>query len=271
MTQVKYIIDDKQISFYQNNEIKIITEQAWFAFESLKQALISNGAIGSLMLSAKACLEDLISQRSEKFGIKQRLEALEQANLPTEPFKNFVSRVGEDFLRQHPEFIGKAGSVDAPLTWDGDLIMYQRAAWRDQNKLSNWANDEEFTAFKTLEGETRVSEFNAALNVCADTGMVYEVIVQPEHLVGRSGVYQGLWTVSQVTQLAKLGLRPVDKQADTGIVDVMTNCISEQGNAIRLPFNASTAAKLVGSLFDNQTQHSQVNNIVPVRLALSSC
>lgn len=271
MTQIKYIIDDNQITFSQNGELKIFTDRNWVVFENLKQSLIQHGNIGSIITSASNYFKEAVKSRSNKFGIKDRLEALEAANMPTEPFKNFISRANESFLEAHPELVSKAGTVDAPLTWDGNLIMYQRAAWRGHG---SWSQDESFTAFKTIEGTAKVSEFTAALQVCPDTGAAFEVIVQPEDLVSVASDYCGLWVASKITQLAKLGVTRNNlegQQAQTPIIDVMTNCVGEDGNAIRLPFNAGTAAKLVQSMFDKTTNSELMNNIVPVRMAVATC
>jgi hypothetical protein len=192
--------------------------------------------------------------------------------MPTAPFERFVSRLSDSFFNneRNIEFIARVGTVNAPLTLDGDVVLYQRASWIRHDIATNWSNSSTFTSGNVIKGERNqtVGEFNWVMGCCPDAGSVFEVLVQPEHIITQNN---SSWSVSQLTQLSKLSENIfVRGRSKTAVVSFNTNCANASGNAIRLPYSPATMSHYVSMLFADKAE--ALNNVVPVTVErVGSC
>lgn len=266
MTPINYLIDEDRVTFYKDSKIQVAERSVtpWL-YDSFKEALPAGDT--ELSFNTKDIFINAVKNRKQMFGIAERVEALEAAGMPVDPYVSFISRLPEEVLVNHTELISKVGTVDAPLTWTGDLVLYQRSAWT-QGEVTSWADDEStFTPFNVVKSDKhlRAGEFSYAMNVCPDTGCAYEVVVQPEHIISGSS---GLWTVSQVMQLAQLGREMTTmQQSESPIVRYENKCIGDSNIAMRLPYNPVTAATVAEFMFRHNKQLELVN--APVVQAVS--
>jgi hypothetical protein len=269
-SSIKYLITDSQITFFKENQVKSVYKESGLnelVFNVLKDCLQSGNLI-EIDDSKEYYLEQLRQKPGLIKSVQKRVEELTTANLPTEPFFKFLNKC-PDHLLSEIEVLTKAGTVDMPLTWEGDVVLYQRASYmRNNNTYSDWAGESSFRMGNVLEGEQLVSSFDYIVSkTCCDAGPVFEVVVQPQHITSVNSNSSSFWTVNRLTQMTRLGIKPFrSSQADTGIVEFITNCVGSDKQAIRLPYNAGTASKMVNALFT----HS-VNNIVPVKAVLNYC
>lgn len=271
-TAIKFLIDDERVTFLKDKEISVAERQSqpWL-YESLKESLPTTGE--ALAFNPKEFLIDAFEKRKDMFGIANRIKAIEKAGMPTEPYIAFISRLNEDLLTGTQNsidtietLIKKVGTVEAPLTWNGDLVLYQRSAWTDSKTY--WANDNEFKPFNELTGNLVAGEFSYAMNVCPDTGCAFEVVVQPQHIQKMSSRSTGLWHVSKVMQLAKLGREMTTMQrSESPIVRYENKCIGDETIAMRLPYNPITAATVAEFMLRHNQQLKLVN--APVVQAVS--
>lgn len=271
MDTIKYLIEDDKITFYKDKQVQVIDNRKFWVFEALKQSLRDSLNVGELNLDVSAYIKGLIKDRSKTLGVRQRLEELEAANMPTEPFRLCVERLPSSVLEANPEIIKSLGTTEIPLTWDGNLVLYQRSAWLNN---TSWANDSTFQPFKEVNGKQQASSFTDTMRRCPDTGMAYEVLVRPEDIVAIKGTNSEYtsFEVKAVTQLSKLGTKPkVQQQTQVPIVEYQTNCVGDENNAVRLPFNAGTAAKLVSYLMGGHSSEAALKQVTPAPVALVSC
>lgn len=268
-TTIKYLIEDDRIVFYANNEIRVASSNDFWLFEPLKDAL-QNGNYEGLEFNPKDYLIEAVEQRKDIFGIKQRLEELEALEMPTEPFMNFISRLNEENIKELTGLISKAGTTEAPLTWDGDIVLYQRASWLE----TNWVDEKNFNPGNIVQGKSIVGEFTQTMRQCPDTGNAYEVVVRPENIVSVHN--SNMFYVNDVMQLSKLGeYVKKEQQSEAPVVQYITQCIGEANAVFRVPYSADTAAAYVASLFNTNMQGTiaRLNQLVkpePI-LVTASC
>jgi hypothetical protein len=285
---IKYAVTEDAISFYDKEEIIVVTSDQKYLYAALKDSLISNSTI-DIIDSPKEFLKKCLKERSSCFGIDKKIKQIEEAGMPIEPFLSFVSRIPERFLKYNPDLLNMIGTVDLPLTWDGNLIAYQRASWiKNDNevdaqdiptsfkvfdlnrgrRIKKWARD--FKPFDIAMVPQNVCDFNWAQNQCPDTGATFEVIVQPEYI--RSILNHQIRT-SQIIMLSRLGEKVSnDQKSTTMVVDIETGCSEFSGGfAIRLPFNASTSAKLINHMFNQTVKTQQLNKTIKIRVPVTSC
>lgn len=245
-TEIKYLIDQDRITFYRENQISVVEKGSAFQmYESIKEALVNNQE--TLYFNPKQFLLEAFDQRKDMFGIADRIKQIEEAGMPTEPYRAFVSRLSDSVFKGHggsdliETLMQKIGTVEAPLTWNGDIVLYQRSAWT-KGEIISWAEDESFTPFNVISGKTqRAGEFSYSMRACPDTGCAYEVVVQPQHIKEINNY--GLWTVSQVMQLAQLGKEMTTMQrSESPIVRYETKCVGDSNIVMRLPYSPQTAA-----------------------------
>lgn len=247
-TAINYLIDEERVTFFKEGQIQVTErkEKPWL-YESLKEALPTGNEL--LVFKPKDFLLQAFEQRKDCFGIAKRIKEIEAAGMPTEPYMSFISRLDDTLFTEESKtidiveaLVSKVGTVEAPLTWDGDLVLYQRSAWTNSNK--SWADDSgDFKPFNVIEGNIYAGEFTYTMKVCPDTGCAYEVIVQPQHI--KSTANDGLWTLSQVMQLSKLGTQmSIGQRSKSPIVSYENKCVGDDTIAMRLPYNPVTAASV---------------------------
>jgi hypothetical protein len=268
-TPIKYLVTDDAISFYRPSDrsVRFVNRQTQrLTYDILRDSLVTSGNIEVLEqhFNPKNYYLNSVKAGKDIFGIKERLDSLTNSGMPTAPFEKFVSRLSDSFFSEERniQFIARVGTVDAPLTLDGDVVLYQRASWISQDITTNWSNSSTFTSGNVISGERNqtVGEFNWVMNTCPDAGSVFEVLVQPEHIVTQTN---SSWSVSQLTQLSKLSEEVfVRDRAETAVVSFNTNCASASGNAIRLPYSPATMSHYVSMLFADKAE--AMNNVVPV-------
>lgn len=270
METIKYLITDNQISFYKNEEVRVINKSSnlnGILYSQLKECLPNNNVIDIPVTSEEKV--NFLLQNLEKIPtVKDRMGELTSAGLPTEPFVNFLKKCPKELIEK-VEVLALAGTTSMPLTWDGNVVLYQRASYMQGETLKSWAGDN-FAMGHEVNKMSYVSDFESIVNgTCPDAGPVFEVVVQPQDIVEVRN--KGKWTVQRLIQMSALGLHPAENtKADTAIVEFVTNCVGDGKQAIRIPYNAGTAAKMVNAMFDTPVSASS-NQIVPVRTQLVSC
>lgn len=248
MPTINYLIDEERITFFKNKQIQVAERRVnpWL-YESLKEALPAGK--DAIVFSPQQYLAQAFEERKNVFGIGERIKAIEAAGMPIEPYIAFISRLNSECIVGRPDsaqiaetIISKIGTIEAPLTWDGNLVLYQRSAWTNRN--SHWAGtNKEFKPFNTIIGKLYAGEFTYTMQKCPDVGCAYEVVVQPEHIKNIND--NGLWEVSQVMQLAELGREMTSmQQAEAPVVRYENKCVGDSNIAIRLPYNPATAASV---------------------------
>jgi hypothetical protein len=274
---VKYLVTDEAISFYRESDksVRFVNKDSnGMVYELLRDCLLTKGTLDILEqdLNLKDCYLSFVKDNKNLFGIGDRLQSLKDSGMPTQPFERFVSRLPESFFQQerNVQFLSRVGTVDAPLTLNGDVVMYQRASWLNDRDITNWSSSDSFTSGNVVSSDVlTVGEFNWVMGSCPDAGPVFEVLVQPQHIlnVGHSGG----WLVQQLTQLSKLSeYLFVKDRSETAVVSFNTNCSNSSGNAIRLPYSAATMSSYVSMLFADKAE--ALNNVVPVKVAhVGSC
>ena len=246
MTPINYVITDDAITFFRDDQVKIVTREQSYLFPALQESLLSGLFSFDISQSPRELILQTIKNNRGLYELAERLEALESEGLPTEPFISFISRLDEETLIAGLNKIKIVGTPELPLTWDGSVIAYQRASWvsYQTQEQRDWARAG-LRPFDVIEGATQtVGEFSWVQSQCPDTGMTFEVIVQPQHILEfRPAVHRNTLRVSQVTMLARLGETIRDEQrAETSIVEVVSRSSEFGPLAVRLPYSASTAA-----------------------------
>ena len=271
MSKINYYITPDCLTFYKDGLIKHVNSNQPYLFEALKMSLPRG--VDYVEIDSRTMFKECLKNGSKAFGAADRLKSLQEANLPVEPLLSFIDKVPTEVLNSPDGYklIHKVGTPDIPLTWDGNLILYQRSAWVGVNQTTagsgrTWVDVESFTPFKVVTGTEerplQAGGFDWVAKHCPDSGSVYEVIVQPQHIL--DVLSYGCWELSQVTQLSSLGnYVNCSQKAETGVVEFVTSC-SDLGEktAIRLPYNAGTAAKLLNAMFKNGVSSQALNNIV---------
>ncbi len=273
MTAINYLIDEDRITFMRDQEISIVEKNTTFMlYDSLKTALVNNES--TLYFDPKEWLVEAFEQRKNMFGIAERLEQIEAAGMPIEPYMAFINRLSPTVFAGSDTtlietLVQKIGTVEAPLTWDGDIVLYQRSAWANSNTA--WASSGgEFTPFNIVTagatGELVAGEFSYTMGKCPDLGCAYEVTVQPNHVLNVNSV--GVWKVSQVMQLAQLGKEMTTlQQSESPIVRYENKCIGDESIVMRLPYSPVTAASVAEFMMRHNRQLELVN--APVVQAVS--
>jgi hypothetical protein len=272
-TAIKYIITDDHITFFKDNEIRSIQQcngLKGILFQEIKRCLL-DGDKEIPAFNHQDAIKMLRARPQLSKPINDRIQALEEAGLPTEPLHRFLENCPEHILNDL-EVLSKVGTSAMPLTWDGDVVLYQRSHFNNGSAATSWTHEDGFIPGQVVDKEQSVSSFDHIVNgVCPDAGPVFEVIVKAKDIVsaGTNNI-KSLWKVKKLTQMSKLGLRPsANTKAESGIVEFLTNCVGGNEASVRVPYNAGTAAKMVNSLFTHNSE--ALNNIVPVRSAVAFC
>lgn len=268
-TAINYLIDQERITFMRDQEIRVVEkDSAFMLYDSLKTALVNNES--TLYFDPKEFLVDAFEQRKSMFGIAERLEQIEAAGMPIEPYMAFVNRLSPTIFACNDTklietLVQKIGTVEAPLTWDGDIVLYQRSAWANSNTA--WAEDSgTFTPFNVVTGDLTAGEFSYTMGKCPDLGCAYEVTVQPNHVVNVQT--NGVWKVSQVMQLAQLGKEMTTLQrSESPIIRYENKCIGDESIVMRLPYSPVTAASVAEFMMRHNRQLALVN--APLMQAVS--
>ena len=260
--EVKYVINEDNIVFYYNKEMRIVNKEDLYVYNSLRESLVANNNESlRYVVDTRTAIKDSIINKSELFGLDKRIRKLEDEGLPLEPLLNFVDRLPENMLYDN-KLLALVGTTELPLTWTGDIVAYQRASWIPYDRrqpLESWVS--EFKPYHRVSSGSNsllvVGGFNWTQRQCADTGLTFEVIVQPEDIVNsyysthQKSTDYGMWCVKEVTQLSILGkIVQNSAKATTGVVEFVNSC-SELGDqmVVRLPYNMSTASRMVSAMF----------------------
>jgi hypothetical protein len=265
---LKYVIQPDSISFYDTDKQKtsIVYKGAHnIIYDVLELGLRENDIelvyTSQYAKPTEAVLNKLFQSGKDAYGLRERYEALVSEGLPTKALLNFASRAPMELL-QNQSLMQRVGTVDMPLTWEGDLVLYQRASWLQSTNertpsfdsfrsSTKWVDS--FTPFAIIEGEGNLaSDFDWAMNQCPDTGTTYEVVVQPQPIVSMSYNRQRLYNVNRLTQLSDLGRHIKASQKSTvGVVEI-TSEITDLGGiiAVRQPFNTLTLSNYISAVVD---------------------
>lgn len=287
---MQYIVDDSHITIYKDGQSYLISKKSNSYFGLIKHTLLNQRTPNSNLLSWGGQLSEetagAFTYSQGKFyfedevvpnSIAERIKELKKQNLPFQPLINFWLK-----LRKHPdeeirEKLGEsAGSPGVPLTWDGDLVLYTRASWIPRSvsteeitnlvypniqKLSDWSAGN-FSPGKTVLSSkpTICGDFNWITQVCPDAGVIYDIQVNPLHVVNfvRDRIEV---KVSQFTYLSQLEEKSVltDK---IFFVKVETNTFGEK-LVVRKPYSAESLREYLSSLVpgNNNIKETEVQTV----------
>lgn len=287
---MQYIVDDKHITIHKDGSSHLISRESNSYFDLIKTTLLKQGTANSNLLTWGGQLSEATAgaftynQGKFYFGdeaipksVGERIKELEEQNLPFQPLINFWLK-----LREHPdqeirEKLGEsAGRPGVPLTWDGDMVCYTRANWvpasadieeitslayLDKLRLSDWSGGE-FTPGKTMVSSTslKCGDFNWIAEVCPDCGVIYDVQVNPLHVV--SSIRNGMeLNVSQFTYLSQLE----ENSALTDkifFVKVETNTFGER-LVVRKPYSPESLRGYLATLLpgNNNMKETEVQTV----------
>ena len=286
---MQYIIDDNHITIYKEGRSHLISKNSNSYFDFIKSTLLKEGTANSNLLSLGGQISEATAgaftycqgkfyyqDQPIPMSVGKRIKELEEQNLPFQPLINFWLK-----LRNHPdsdikEKLGEsAGRPGVPLTWDGDLIVYTRASWvcaswvspstnieeitslayLDKLKLSDWSGGE-FVPGKTVVSptSTRCGDFNWITKVCPDAGVIYDLQVNPLHVVnlGRTGMEL---EVSQFTYLSKIEEQSVLTEK-IFFVKLETNTFGER-LVVRKPFSPESLRGYLSTLLPGNNNMKQ--------------
>ena len=283
-SELKYLINDQTLSFFYQDRVCTVHKKETLLFDTLKRLLLENevGALtANLNKNTKVYLEEAMRNKEDvlNIGISKRVKEIEASGMPIDPYLRFIQRCPTEVLLRDPYIITQVGTVDLPLTWDGDIIGYQRAAWirKDKSQMF-WVNDQNFTPFQEVVSDSpqQVGNFYWIQNVCSDAGMTYEALVKPENIQTVSITDQETYTqrclqTKKVTLLSRLKEVTLSSHLSTTPIVEITTANSDLGPiAIRLPYNASTAAKMLEHLFNNSVSAKQLNKLTTRSVLVST-
>jgi hypothetical protein len=287
---MQYIIDDNHITIYKEGKSHLISKNSNSYFDLIKSTLLKEGSLNSNLLSlggqiSEATAEDFTYCQGKFYyqdqpipmSVGKNIKELEEQNLPFQPLINFWLK-----LRNHPdsdikEKLGElAGRPGVPLTWDGDLIFYTRASWvppsadieeitslkyLDKLKLSDWSGDE-FSPGKTMASSRPLvcGDFNWITQVCPDAGVIYDIQVNPIHVISSFRYGMDL-KVSQFTYLSQLEEKSTlsDK---IFFVKVETNTFGER-LVVRKPYSPESLRNYLSTLLpgNNNMKQTEVQTV----------
>lgn len=292
---MQYIVDREHITIHKDGKSYLISKESNSYFDLIKNTLLNQGTANSNLLSWGGQLSEAsagaFTYNQGKFyfedevvpvSIAERIKELKKQNLPFQPLINFWLK-----LREHPdaeirEKLGEsAGRPGVPLTWDGDLVLYTRASWIPRSagieeitnlvylnglnlnklKLSDWSGGQ-FSPGKTMLSSKPMicGDFNWITQVCPDAGVIYDIQVNPLHVVNL--VRKGMeLKVSQFTYLSQLEEKSVltDK---IFFVKVETNTFGER-LVVRKPYSPESLRGYLSSLVpgNNNIKETEVQTV----------
>jgi hypothetical protein len=272
---MQYIIDDKHITIHKDGKTHLISKDSNSYFDFIKSTLLKAGTANTNLLSwggqIKQATAGAFNYNKGKFyyedepvpkSVGERIKELEDQNLPFQPLINFWLKLKDHPDREIREKLGQsAGRPGIPLTWDGDLILYTRASWvppsADKEEITSLTNLNRFTRLdwssnKFTPGKTMVSstalicgDFTWITEVCPDAGVIYDIQVNPLHVV-KSSPLGGKLEVSQFTYLSQLE----EHSALTDkifFVKVETNTFGKQ-LVVRKPYSPESLREYLANL-----------------------
>lgn len=275
MTKTKYLIEESQITFYKDGEIKYITEEHPLTFLAVRDCLISNRDYDlDNHIDIKSLLKRAINSKVTALGIKEKLDYLESMNLPTQPLLSFIDKAPIEVLND-TDIIKTVGTLNVPLTWEGNIVLYTRASWiPHSNTLTDWFS-KQFSPNKVLvavqDQPITAGGFYWTMGVCPDTGLAYEVEVEPEHIMSiKAGEPSKLKQVKCISCLGESF--NVDSQSSSPLVEFETQCNNlGEDYVVRRPYDISTAARLVASMYRDNLDLNAVEKTVRPRVMVGSC
>lgn len=201
MNKLNYIITDRAISITINNKRRIVPSDSY-----VYKVLLQQIKTGSVDLNKKVNFKDFVLDSiytgSNVYGLSDKINKMTESGIPAKPFIKMLSAIPESVLTQNPEILTKAGTKELPLTYSGKIIGYQRSSFlpKGHEQGKSWVSC--FEPGTILEGAQLVSDFEYIKSRCPDMGSVYQVLINPEHIIGYD---QHGFTVSKATQLNMLG------------------------------------------------------------------
>jgi hypothetical protein len=287
---MQYIVDDKHITIHKDGKSHLISKESNSYFDLVRNTLLNQGTANSNLLTwggqlseatagaftynqGKFYFEDEVVPKS----IAERIKELKEQNLPFQPLINFWLKLRSHQDESIKEKLGEsAGRPGVPLTWDGDLVLYTRASWvppsagieeitslayLNKMKLSDWSGGE-FSPGKTMLSSKPMTcgDFNWITQVCPDAGVIYDIQVNPLHVVNliRNGMEL---KVSQFTYLSQLEEKSVltDK---IFFVKIETNTFGER-LVVRKPYSPESLRGYLSSLVpgNNNMKETEVQAV----------
>ena len=138
---------------------------------------------------------------------------------------------------------------DVPLSWDGNLITYARSSWIANNyELEDWM-DRGFIPHETRTGDNLITgSFNWATKNCPDQGRVFDLLVQPQHIIN---VEDRVFKSTQVTNISTLE-ETSSPESRVQLIQTETNALGETVY-IRSPFSQGQLSHYISSSLDKNT------------------
>jgi len=280
---MKYVISDDLISLNFSGKTHLISKGANSYFDIIKDSLLKESSIKDSWLdfgeSIREVTGGLFSWEGGQYyydnesipnSIGKRLNELIALNLPIQPLVNFWQKV-----REHPDkgmidtFCTIAGCKDIPLSWEGDLIMYTRASWVKRSlkpigfkyeEVEAWSSN--FEPGKVVKGlNLKVGSFGWANGQCPDAGNLYDVQVNPVHVIQTSINPIIVSEFKYISHVREHSNAP----EKVCFIETQTNSLGEQ-LIVRQPYSAeSLKAYLISTVPGaNKIPEKQVE-VVPVR------
>lgn len=149
---------------------------------------------------------------------------------------------------------------EVEITWQGDIVLYTRAAWGQKAiDWKTWIDENVVTPLTRIFSKDPMpaTTFQGITGSCNDQGSVFDILVNPEHVVsvgdaspmfaGHSDIYV---YSSEYQVISKLGMHPgrVNNQ-----ISVIYRQVDDNGvHLVRAPFNNDSARGYLEAMLTSQ-------------------
>lgn len=291
---MKYLISDDLITIYSNGQTQLISNLSNSYFDLIKSRLLNNQEFSLSWIPTDSYLQETTGgafryQAGEYFyndelipaSIGKRVRHLQNDGIPYQPLVNFWNK-----LKSHPNenvrsgLAERAGSQTIPLTWDGDLVLYTRASFLPSSleetfdstnplafralQITDWSGN--FEPGKLVQSSDDnflpCGDFDWINRLCPDQGAIYDIQVQPCHVVSleQTAFSRTPWlAVSQFRYLSQLQERSSVPEK-VCFINVETNNLGER-LVVRRPYSDESLRAYLSSLLPGSNKMSESQSV----------
>lgn len=276
--KMRYIASKKLITYYDGRKVSFLSAESNSYYNLVLEHLRKerDNFLGVTEAAQKGDIAVLVNSLAEEdFQFKEgkyflagkeipeeiakKVLELKGKELPYQPLLNFWQKAKEGGLvsQLNPQQITSlVGTRDIPLTWDGNLIMYMRSSWVRQEQTTKWAN---YLPEERVRAEAICGGFNWVSSSCPDAGLMFEVQVNPVHILN---VSQNTFTVKELTFIGEV--KGKVSNSSLYFLETKTNTLGEK-MVVRAPYSPESLRAYLTTLVPGYNKLAE-QEVVSVRL-----
>ena len=276
---MRYIASKKLITYYDGRKVSFLSAESNSYYNLVLEHLRKerDNLLGVTEAAQKGDVAVLVNSLAEegfqeKEGryflageeipeeIAKKVLELRGKELPYQPLLNFWEKAKSGGLVSQviaQKIASLVGTRDIPLTWDGNLIMYMRSSWVKQAQTTKWAN---YLPEERVRAEAICGGFNWVSSACPDAGLMFEVQVNPIHILNVNA--NSSFTVKEMTFIGEVKGRATD--SSLYFLETKTNTLGEK-IVVRAPYSPESLRAYLTTLVAGYNKLAE-QEVVSVKL-----